>query len=75
MQNFNTFSRDEVAWQTWQEITNRQFRALLREDQRRQRVQALRGVSRWRRLLLGIFGHEPKPSAGTRHNHLPGGFP
>jgi hypothetical protein len=29
MQNFNTFSRDDIAWQTWQEITNRQFRALL----------------------------------------------
>ncbi len=75
MQNFNTFSRDDIAWQTWQEITNRQFRALLREDQRRQRAQTLRFIPRWRRLLCAMFGIEPRPPASLRHSHLPGGFP
>jgi hypothetical protein len=75
MQNFNTFTRDEVAWQTWQEITNRQFRALLREDQRRQRAQALRRVPRWKRMLCAVFGIEPKLPLSFEHSNLPGGFP
>ena len=52
--------RDRVAWDVWQEIVNRQFRALLVEDLRMQRFNALRQLPRWKRLFYDLFGIEPK---------------
>jgi hypothetical protein len=59
--------RDRVAWDVWQEIVNRQFRALLVEDLRMQRLSALRQLPRWKRLFYELFGIEPKlqPDAPT----------
>ena len=57
--------RDEVAWQTWQEIANRQFRALLREDEKQRRASALRATPWWKRVLCAIAGIEPKATRGA----------
>jgi hypothetical protein len=52
--------RDRVAWNVWQEIANRQFRALLVEDLRAKRATALCRLPRWKRFFYQLFGMEPK---------------
>ncbi|HUN52918.1 MAG TPA: hypothetical protein VMU42_17465 [Candidatus Sulfotelmatobacter sp.] len=72
MQTSSALDQDEVAWQTRQEIANRQFRALLRADAQRRRADAWRDAPRWKRLVCALFGIEPKL---PEFSNLPGGYP
>mgnify|MGYP001552814376 FL=1 len=72
MRESSGLDQDEVAWQTRQEIANRQFRALLRADDQRRRADAWREAPRWKRVLFVVFGYEPKI---PELSNLPGGYP